>query len=171
MTQALQLFAALLIGVGGATQTAMLGAVGRDRGSGEATWISVLATMCGLAILIVVRAVRGDGPMLPAPLDRGEVFAVVALVAGATLVLSMRGIAPYYAVTGLFGLAYIVGAAVLAPRLGVALFVSAIIAGQLIGAVALDQVGAFGIEARRIDAVRVLGIGALLLGVVLVRGR
>ena len=36
--------------------------------------------------------------------------------------------------TGLFGLAFIIGAAAIAPRLGIALFLSATIAGQLVGA-------------------------------------
>ena len=65
---------------------------------------------------------------------------------------------------------YLLAAAYLAPKIGVGLFLAALIAGQLGGGVLLDHLGAFGAAARPVDAVRVLGIGALLAGVVLVRG-
>jgi transporter family-2 protein len=65
---------------------------------------------------------------------------------------------------------YLVAAAYLAPRIGVGLFLAGVIAGQLGGGVLLDHVGAFGVAARPVDAVRILGVVALLAGVVLVRG-
>ena len=56
------------------------------------------------------------------------------------------------------------------PVVGVGLFVAALITGQLGGGVVIDQFGAFGAATRQIDAVRILGVGVLLVGVVLVRG-
>jgi uncharacterized membrane protein YdcZ (DUF606 family) len=170
MGQLLALAVTLLIGLGFSVQTSMLGSVARQRGSTEAAWMSLLATMAGLAVLFGVRALRGEPPLLPAPLDRAWIYAVIAVAAGVALILTMRNLDPYFAVAGLFGLAMIVGMGALAPRLGVALFLSALVAGQLIGGLAMDQLGAFGGSVHRVGALRVAGVGALLLGVVLVRG-
>jgi bacterial/archaeal transporter family-2 protein len=170
MAQAIPLVIAVVIGAGAAVQTAMLAAVGRERGATEAGWQSILATLCGIAAILAFRAFRGDPPLLPAPLDRAAIHLVVAVLAGGGLILTARGLDPYYIGIGFFGLAFIVAAAALTPRLGVALFVSAVIAGQLLGALTLDQLGAFGGEVRRIDGLRVAGVALLLLGVGLVRG-
>jgi uncharacterized membrane protein YdcZ (DUF606 family) len=169
MTQLVPLLVTLVIGIGGATQAAMLGAVGRERGGAEATWLSLLGTALGLAIILGVRALRGDPPLLPAPFDRAPTFVVVGALSAVGLAVTMRGLEPYYAVTGLFGLAFIVVAATLAPKLGIALFLSALITGQLIGGLTLDQLGAFGNDVHRITVLRIAGVAALLLGVALVR--
>lgn len=170
MTQAFPLALALLIGGGAAVQTGMLSAIGRQRGAAEAGWQSILATMVGVAVILAVRASRGDSPALPSPLDRAPVQFAVATVAAAALLFTVRGIEPYYMIVGFFGLAFIVGAAALTPRLGIALFLSATIAGQLVGALALDHVGAFGNPVHAVSAARVAGIGFVLLGVAMVRG-
>jgi transporter family-2 protein len=73
-------------------------------------------------------------------------------------------------VTGLTAVPYLLAASYLAPKIGVGLFLAALIAGQLSGGVVLDHFGVFGAATRPIDVVRVLGIVALLSGVVLVRG-
>jgi transporter family-2 protein len=73
-------------------------------------------------------------------------------------------------VTGLTAVPYLLAASYLAPKIGVGLFLAALIAGQLGGGVVLDHFGALGAATRPIDVVRVLGIVALLSGVVLVRG-
>jgi transporter family-2 protein len=73
-------------------------------------------------------------------------------------------------VTGLLAMPYLLAASYLAPRIGVGLFLAALIAGQLGGGVILDHLGAFGAETRPIDAIRVIGVAALIAGVVLVRG-
>lgn len=170
MSNLLPLFAAIAIGMGAAVQTGMLGALGRARGPSEATWLSILATITAVAIILAVRALRGDPPALPAPLDRAVVFIGVAVATGAALVLTARGLPPYYAVTGLFGLAFIFGAATIAPRIGIALFLSATIAGQLVGALLLDQFGAFGGAVQPLSPLRLAGASLLLVGVVMVRG-
>lgn len=170
MANVLSLLAALAIGFGAAVQTSMLGAMGRARGPGEAAWLSILGTVLGLATVLAVRAARGDPPLLPAPFDRGAVYSVVALGAGLGAVLATRGLPPYFAVTGLFGLAFIVGAALLGPKLGIALFLSAAIAGQLLGAMALDALGAFGGTVHGVTPLRLAGATMLLAGVAMVRG-
>ena len=108
--------------------------------------------------------------MLPFPLDRLWLYIAVALVTGAGVLLGLRGLHPSFAVSGLFGLAFIIGAATIAPRIGIALFISAAIAGQLIGAMTMDQIGAFGAAVHGVTPMRLAGAALLLTGVVLVRG-
>ena len=72
-----------------------------------------------------------------------------------------------YALTGVLAVPYLLAASYLAPKIGVGLFLGALITGQLAGGVVLDHLGAFGAAVRPVDAIRVLGIAALLAGVVL----
>ena len=171
MTQLLQLAVALVIGLGASVQVSMLAAIQRDRGPLEAGWLSILGTAVGLAAVLAIRAGRGDPVELPGPLDRLWVFAAVGVIAAAGLVVAFRGGEAYLAVTGLFGAAFIVASAALAPRLGVALLFSAITTGTLAGALTMDHLGAFGNEVQRVNATRVLGVLVVLAGVVIVRSR
>jgi uncharacterized membrane protein YdcZ (DUF606 family) len=170
MTNLLSLLVAVAIGVGAAVQTSMLGAMGRARGPSEATWLSILATACAVAVVLGVRALRGEAPALPAPLDRAIVFLLVAVATAIAIVLTVRGLPPYFAITGLFGMAFIFGAATIAPRIGIALFLSATIAGQLFGALLMDQIGAFGAAVHPVSPLRLAGAAVLVVGVVMVRG-
>ena len=169
MTVLLLTLAALLIGLGAAVQLGMVSNIGRLRGPTEAAWINVLATFFGMALVFGVQALRGHPPNLPSPFDNPYVFAGVAAAAAFALSVSMSGLAPYLAIAGVFGFSYLMGAGYLAPRIGIALFASAVTAGTLVGSVALDHYGAFGGEVHRISAMRVSGLVLLVLGVVLVR--
>ena len=155
---ALYIAAAMLTGAGFAAQASMISAMGQLRGSFEATWVSLIATVAGVDI------------ELPAPFHRAYVYAVIAIGGAAGLFLLVRGIPSYFAITGLFAIPLLVGAAFLGPRLGIGLYLGSVIAGQLTCSVALDHVGAFGVPVHRVDLSRVAGVAALLVGVVLVRG-
>jgi transporter family-2 protein len=161
---------ALLMGVGFATQVTMLSAMGKLRGPLEATWLSLVGTVAGFTLIMALKAALGAVPVLPRPFARPLVFVVVAAFAVVGAVLLVKGIAPYFAFTGLLAIPLLVSASFLGPRIGVGLYLSSVIAGQLIGSAALDHIGAFGTTVHRIDAMRVAGIGALLIGVVLIRG-
>ncbi len=169
MTVTLHMLAALVIGAAAAVQLSMLAALGRDRGPTEAAWVSILGSLAGMALLLAARAVRGDASLLPAPLDRLLPQLLIFAVSGALLALSLRGVEPYYAVIGLFGIAYIVGAAIIVPEIGIALFFGAVTAGSLLGALWLDHAGAFGAEPQHVTAFRAAGVAVLMLGVVLMR--
>lgn len=171
MAQAVGIALAILLGGTSALQVALLGAMSRGRGPAEAAWVSLLGSVLSLALVLAVRATGGPPPALPPPFDRVLPFAAVALAAGSLLVLGLRGIAPGFAVTGMLATPYLLGASYLTPRLGIGLFLAAIIAGQLGGAVALDHVGAFGATPRPVDPLRLAGIALLLAGVALMRGR
>jgi uncharacterized membrane protein YdcZ (DUF606 family) len=168
LTHTLYVLAAFLIGAGSATQTAMLGSIGKDRGPFEAAWISFIGTAVGLSLLLAARGVRDDVD-LPAPLSRVEFWLAAAALTALLLALSIRGTDPGYGVVGLFGLALIVGAAILIPRIGVAQFAIGLTAGVLIASLTLDHTGAFGNEVRAVSAVRVAGAGLALVGAFLVR--
>lgn len=163
---------AVVIGLGitQALQVSLLGAMNRARGPAEAAFVSILGTFVGLTTALTIRGLQGTRPDLPEPFDQPAVTGAIAVVSGVLLVMALRGLPGGFVITGLLALPYLLAASYLAPRIGVGLFVTALIAGQLTGGVLLDQFGAFGGAQRPIDLVRVLGIGALLLGVVLVRG-
>jgi uncharacterized membrane protein YdcZ (DUF606 family) len=169
MTQALYVIAALAIGAGSAVQISLISALGRERGPTEAAWINVLGTFGGMALVFLLGAVRDDPPNLPAPFNASTTYVATAIVACVALVVCMRGLDPYLAIAGLFGFIYLYGAGYIVPRAGVALFAGAVTAGTLVGSVWLDHVGAFGGEVYRVSALRVLGLLALMAGVVLVR--
>jgi transporter family-2 protein len=161
---------AIVLGGTSALQVALLGAMSRQRGAIEAAFVSLLGTITGIGLVLAVQTARGVVPALPRPFDRAAVFAAIALASGVLLSLGMRGLAPFFALTGLLAAPYLIGASFLTPRLGIGLFLAAVIAGQLAGGVLLDHLGAFGATPRPIDVARLIGIGALLLGVALVRG-
>jgi bacterial/archaeal transporter family-2 protein len=164
---------AVSIGVGmtSSLQIAMLGAINRDRGSLEASWISMLASVGGMALLLFAAAAAGARPRLPQSVAGPWLFAGMATVLLGTLVLAGRGLPLYLLATGLLPIPYLLAAASIAPRIGLGVYLAAIIAGQLIGAVALEHTGAFNTTPRPLDLLRLIGIIVLLLGVALMRGR
>jgi transporter family-2 protein len=164
------IIAAMLMGAGFSAQVSMISAMGRLRGPFEATWVSLIATVAGFTLVMAARAAGGASIALPAPFQSAAVYAFVAAGAGVGLALLVRGIPPYFAITGLFAIPLLVGAGHLGPRLGVGLYISSVIAGQLMCSVVLDHLGAFGIPVHRVDLARVAGIGALMVGVALIRG-
>ncbi len=70
---------------------------------------------------------------------------------------------------GLYGAVFVSMAAFAAPRLGVTFFLTISIAGQLLMALLLDRIGAFGVPRVEISATRVAGVALVLAGALLVR--
>ena len=159
----------IIVGIGAATQLAMLGAMGRERGAYEATWISIIGTVGGLAIVLVFRSLRNTTPNLPAPLDTGWPFVVVIALCATALVISMRGLSPYLALCGLFATAYLLSVGFAVPKIGAALFLGAATAGTLLGSTVYDHIGSFGNATHPATLFRASGIAVIFLGVVLVR--
>lgn len=70
---------------------------------------------------------------------------------------------------GLFGAFFVTASIIVAPRLGAAISLSLIIAGQLLVALALDHFGLLGFPERPLNGWRVLGAVLLVIGVALIR--
>lgn len=170
MTVVIRVAFAILLGVGGAVQVGLLGATSRYRGSIEAVWVSILGSVLVVSLVFTVQTVRGVKLALPPPYDSWLPFAATLLATATLLVWAIAGLPLFFLITGMLAAPYLMGASYLAPKLGVGLFIGSIIAGQLLGGLIIDHVGAFGTEARPVDAMRLLGVAALLLGVVLIRG-
>ena len=77
---------------------------------------------------------------------------------------------PWYAwIGGLYGAVFVVAAAWGVPRLGVALTITLMVAGQLLISLFLDHFGAFGVPRSPINLGRLAGVALVIGGVVMVR--
>ena len=70
---------------------------------------------------------------------------------------------------GLFGAAFVLMAVVVTPKLGSALMLASSIVGQLGAALVIDHFGLFGATVVPISVTRLLGVGLLAVGVMLIR--
>ena len=94
-------------------------------------------------------------------------FATRARLSGAPL-----SAIPWYQWTGgLFGAFYIAAAVVLAPRLGAAALIAAVVAGQMIASLVLDSRGWVGFTQQPLTATRLCGGLLVIAGVVLINRR
>ncbi len=71
---------------------------------------------------------------------------------------------------GLAGVIYITAAILVAPKLGAAGFMTAVIAGQLAASLLVDAYGLMGFSARDISPSRLIGILLVVAGVALIQG-
>lgn len=77
---------------------------------------------------------------------------------------------PWYAwVGGVYGAVYVAIAAYAAPRIGLAALITVGVAGQILMALWLDHVGAFGLVRQPANLTRIAGALLVVAGVVLVR--
>ena len=70
---------------------------------------------------------------------------------------------------GLIGAVYVLAAIVLAPRLGAATLIAAVVAGQMITSLVLDQYGLVGFPVHSLTPVRLLGAALVIAGVILIQ--
>ena len=84
--------------------------------------------------------------------------------------LARLGDVPWWVWTGgLIGAFYVGGSIVLGPKLGAATFIAAIVAGQAIGSVVIDQYGWVGFREHHVSPGRAIGMVLVVAGVALVR--
>ena len=86
-----------------AVQVTMISAMGRVRGPLEATWLSLMATVMGVAALMAYKAFAG-GLVIPSPFNRVLLLAGISILAASSLILVLRGLPFYYFITGLFAI-------------------------------------------------------------------
>lgn len=80
-----------------------------------------------------------------------------------------RGL-PWYAwIGGLYGSIFVVAATWGVPRLGVALTITLMVAGQLLVSLILDHFGAFGTPVQPVNLGRMAGVALVIAGVLMVR--
>ncbi len=115
------------------------------------------------------------GPVIAAAVSFGVgllflvVVAVIVAAVSGTEPLQLAA-APWWAWTGgVIGAVYIVTSVVLTPRIGVGVLIAFAVAGQLIGALLIDQFGMFGLPGRQISPLRAIGVALLISGAVLIR--
>lgn len=70
---------------------------------------------------------------------------------------------------GLLGAVYVALAIVLAPRLGAATLIAAVVAGQMVASVALDHFGLVGFTAHPATLWRLVGVALVVGGVILIQ--
>ncbi|BAI73743.1 hypothetical protein AZL_a02120 (plasmid) [Azospirillum sp. B510] len=96
---------------------------------------------------------------------------VVALAApGPRLAEGVGGVSSWLSWTGgLFGALFIGTAILMVPRLGAATVLALIVVGQMLGSLAFDHFGLFGLSQHPVSPTRLAGAAALILGVILIR--
>ena len=102
----------------------------------------------------------------------GTIALFIYLVATGTPLVSLLNVkdAPPVAwLGGLLGAFFVTCTVVLAPRVGVAMTFSLIVAGQMLITLVLDHFGFLGLEERPISISRILGILLITVGVILIR--
>jgi transporter family-2 protein len=93
------------------------------------------------------------------------VLAALVIVTGRADGLGgLRGVPPWQLAGGLIGVVTVVASLSAVPVIGAAALTAALVTGQLLGSVALDRAGAFGLEVRLVDSRRAAGVLLLLAG-------
>lgn len=70
---------------------------------------------------------------------------------------------------GMIGAVYVLAAVVLAPKLGAGTLVAAVVAGQMVTSLLLDQYGLIGFPIHPLSPLRLLGAVLVIAGVVLIQ--
>lgn len=135
---------ALVAGLAGSIQVAVMGRFGQRIGSFEALAANLIfSTLVATTVLLVLRqSLAGFGDALRSPWW-------------------------YWVGGGGMGVVVVLTITVVTPRLGAAATIGLLIAGQLAMGVAIDRYGWFGVEKIAISWQRVLGIGLLFVGAAL----
>jgi bacterial/archaeal transporter family-2 protein len=140
----------------------------------------------GLAVMLT--AVAGGLIALQAPINAGlgkttgslpaalVSFVVGTVALAAIVVLSGKAgglgstfdVSWYYLLGGLLGAVYVANALIAVSAIGAGSVAAATITGQLTASVAIDRFGWFGLDEVALTPERLLGVGLLLVGTILV---
>ena len=143
----------------------------------------ILFLLLGLAAGVLLPVQAGLNAQLRSTLGSPVAAALVSFLVGtaglATIAVLLRTPLPLgraWAATtpwqwsgGLIGAVYVLAAIVLAPRLGAATLIAAVVAGQMITSVVLDQYGLVGFPVHSLTPVRLLGAALVIAGVILIQ--
>jgi bacterial/archaeal transporter family-2 protein len=126
-----------------AAQAPINAGLGRATGSLPSALVSFLVGTVALATVVVLSGKAGD--------------------LGSTFDVSW-----YYLLGGLLGAVYVLNALVAVAAIGAGGVAAATIFGQLTASVVIDRLGLFGLDEVPLTPGRVLGVGLLLVGTILV---
>ena len=70
---------------------------------------------------------------------------------------------------GIFGAIFVAGAVILVPRLGVALFFTCVVSGQMLISLLVDRFGWFELPMRSLTLERILGVVLVIAGMLLIQ--
>jgi transporter family-2 protein len=82
---------------------------------------------------------------------------------------TLRHVPAYGYFGGIIVASYVTAITFLAPRLGVGNAIRLIVTGQIVAAVTIDHVGAFGAVVQRLTMGRAIGVVLMIIGVILAR--
>jgi len=147
----------------------MIGAVGRERGGEEATFLHMDTLAAGLSLVMAAYALRGSAPSFLRPLNSAASMALLGAALGVVALLSARGLEWYYATTGVMSVAIFLLITWSLVRLSLGLYFASITLGQVAGSLVMDQIGAFGAPEHELTLLRAIGVLLVAAGVVVVR--
>jgi len=138
-----------------------------------------IALLAGAAVPFQAGSNAALGRLLGHPLWAAGVSLLVSLLMLVPALLIMRAPlpqlqsvaqAPWWAWTGgVAGVLYITAALVLTPRLGAAGFIVCVIAGQVLSSLIIDHWGLMGLPQRPVNGLRLVGVGMMVAGMLVVQ--
>ena len=167
---ALMLLIVISAGLAAAIQILVNSSLGEERGVPEALLVSVTVTWGAAVAVMLVRFLIVGRLNLDTP-GAPLLYLLPLLAVGLLAFLGlMRGLEWYYVLGGLSGTFIVATLALAGPRIGVGATAAGFVAGQMLGAIVLDQIGLLGQAKDPIDAAKIAGGLLIVGGVVLVRG-
>ncbi len=88
---------------------------------------------------------------------------------GAGDLTQLRALPWWVVLGGAVGVVFVAGGVIVAPVLGIALFFVCVVAGQLLAATLADHFGAFGMDVKPVNPMKLLGLALVLVGAALVQ--
>jgi bacterial/archaeal transporter family-2 protein len=145
--------------------------------------VAILAMIAGgiaISVQAPINATLSRGlsdPILAACISFFVGFVALLAVWGVSLTVrssgpdlaGLSGLPAWVWVGGILGTVYVLAALWSVPKVGVLTVVAAAVFGQLMAALVMDAIGAFGLAAREISLTRVLAVVMVLGGLVLSR--
>lgn len=147
--------------------------------SGSLTLL-IAAMVAGAMVPFQAGANAALGRGLGHPLWGTMISLAVSVICILPVMLAMRVSVPTFAnlagapkwiwIGGAVGVFYITAALLVAPKLGAASFITAVIAGQMIASVSIDYFGLMGFAEKQLTAPRLVGIALIIIGVAVMQG-
>ena len=139
--------------------------------------VAVLLTACAGGLVAIQAPINAGLGRSTGSLPAALVSFLVGTVALAAIVVlsgkagglgSTFDVSWYYLLGGLLGAIYVANALIAVTAIGAGGVAAATITGQLVASVAIDRLGLFGLDQVSLGPERLVGVGLLLAGTVLV---